>query len=197
MSSFSLDDIRAAADRKYGSTDIAVGDETVRLLNPLRMKKSQRDKLIGVQKEMEAGTDEAEDVDQVAVFQQALRIVAQTPAQAKLLIDAIGDWVIEELARQTRQWTDAGMVFDVSFNLSARQLWQPDLVGAVLSALGMGGIVLGILVWEDGGGAVLLLMAIGAVSLAGLAWWLERSRLGLAGAVRKNDAGRAAADAGG
>ncbi len=51
------------------------------------------------------------------------------------LIDAIGDWVIEELARQTRQWTDAGLVFDVSFNLSARQLWQPDLVGAVLGRL--------------------------------------------------------------
>ncbi|MDH7451537.1 carboxypeptidase regulatory-like domain-containing protein [Luteimonas composti] len=37
---------------------------------------------------------------------------------------------------------------------------------------------------------------LGWLLLAGLAWWLERSRLGLAGAARKNDAGRAAADAG-
>src|SRR3982751_1970493 len=40
-----------------------------------------------------------------------------------------------------------------------------DVVGAVLSALGMGGIVLGILVWEDGGGAVGALMVVGAVAL--------------------------------
>ncbi|WP_394615882.1 phage tail assembly protein [Lentzea sp. JNUCC 0626] len=113
MSSFSLDDIRAAADRKYGSTDITVEDTTVRLLNPLRMKKAQRDKLIGVQKEMEAGTDEAEDVDQVAVFQQALRIVAQTPAQAKLLIDAIGD-DLGVLAEVFERYTEGQSVGEAS-----------------------------------------------------------------------------------
>jgi hypothetical protein len=32
-----------------------------------------------------------------------------------------------------------------------------DIVGAVLSVLGMGGIVLGILVWQEGGEAVGLL----------------------------------------
>ena len=41
-----------------------------------------------------------------------------------------------------------------------------DLVGAVFSVLGMGGIVLGILVWQEGGEAVGALLAIGAVSLA-------------------------------
>jgi hypothetical protein len=51
-----------------------------------------------------------------------------------------------------------------------------DLVGSALSVLGMGGIVLGILVWEEGGAAVGLLMAIGAISLAGLAWWLLRRK---------------------
>jgi MFS family permease len=51
-----------------------------------------------------------------------------------------------------------------------------DLVGAVLSVLGMGGIVLGILVWEEGGGAVGALLAIGATSLALLAWWLVRQK---------------------
>ena len=43
-----------------------------------------------------------------------------------------------------------------------------DLVGAVLSVLGMGGLVLGILVWQEGGEAVGLLLAIGAISLAAL-----------------------------
>jgi len=44
----------------------------------------------------------------------------------------------------------------------------------VLSVLGMGGVVLGILVWQEGGGYVGLLMAIGAVALAALARWLVR-----------------------
>ena len=51
-----------------------------------------------------------------------------------------------------------------------------DPVGAVLSVLGMGGIVLGILVWQEGGEAVGALIAVGAVSLALLAWWLRRRK---------------------
>jgi len=51
-----------------------------------------------------------------------------------------------------------------------------DAVGAVLSIIGMGGLVLGILVWQEGGGSVLLIMAIGAVSLGSLAYWLVRRK---------------------
>jgi MFS family permease len=51
-----------------------------------------------------------------------------------------------------------------------------DVVGAILSALGMGGVVLGILVWEDGGGAVGALLAIGVGSLGLLAWWLRKRK---------------------
>jgi EmrB/QacA subfamily drug resistance transporter len=51
-----------------------------------------------------------------------------------------------------------------------------DLVGAVLSVLGMGGIVLGILVWQEGGEAVGALIALGAISLALLAFWLVRRK---------------------
>jgi hypothetical protein len=40
----------------------------------------------------------------------------------------------------------------------------------------MGGLVLGILVWQEGGEFVGLLMAIGAVALALLAWWLVRRK---------------------
>jgi MFS family permease len=49
---------------------------------------------------------------------------------------------------------------------------QVDAVGAVLSVLGMGGIVLGILVWQEGGEAVAELLIVGAVGLGSLAWWL-------------------------
>jgi MFS family permease len=51
-----------------------------------------------------------------------------------------------------------------------------DLVGALFSVVGMGGIVLGILVWQEGGEAVGILMAIGAIALGSLAWWLVRRK---------------------
>src|SRR6476660_9927590 len=51
-----------------------------------------------------------------------------------------------------------------------------DVVGAILSAVGMGGVVLGILVWEEGGGAVVALLAVGATALGSLAWWLRKRK---------------------
>jgi MFS family permease len=51
-----------------------------------------------------------------------------------------------------------------------------DVVGAVLSALGMGGVVLGILVWQEGGELVGLLIAVGLVAVGSLVWWLRRRK---------------------
>jgi MFS family permease len=51
-----------------------------------------------------------------------------------------------------------------------------DAVGAVLSVLGMGGIVLGILVWQEGGEYVGALLVIGSIALALLASWLVRRK---------------------
>ena len=51
---------------------------------------------------------------------------------------------------------------------------QVDGVGAGLSVIGMGGVVLGILVWQEGGDYVALLIAIGALALWALARWLMR-----------------------
>jgi hypothetical protein len=49
----------------------------------------------------------------------------------------------------------------------------------VLSVLAMGGLVLSILVWQEGGEFVLLLMAVGAVALGSLVRWLiTRKRAG-------------------
>jgi EmrB/QacA subfamily drug resistance transporter len=49
-----------------------------------------------------------------------------------------------------------------------------DAVGAGLSVVGMGGIVLGILVWQEGGEAVGALLLVGACAMAGLIYWLLR-----------------------
>ena len=64
------------------------------------------------------------------------------------------------------------MVHDVPYTGSRRV----DVVGAVLSILGMGGVVLSILVWQEGGEAVGALLAVGVVSLGSLAWWLVRRK---------------------
>jgi hypothetical protein len=53
-----------------------------------------------------------------------------------------------------------------------------DLVGAALSVVGMGGLVLGVLVWQEGGESVGALLAGGAIALGSLAYWLLRRERG-------------------
>lgn len=87
MAGYTLDDIRAAADRKYGSTDISLDDTvTVRLLNPLRLSRSRRDELATLQDRMAE-----EGADQEGLMKEALLLVADTPAKGKALLKAIGD----------------------------------------------------------------------------------------------------------
>jgi diguanylate cyclase (GGDEF)-like protein/PAS domain S-box-containing protein len=56
------------------------------------------------------------------------------------LIETIGDWVVEEVARQDQAWRADGLELDLSFNLSPRQLWQPDITEKILSRLEIGGV---------------------------------------------------------
>jgi EmrB/QacA subfamily drug resistance transporter len=51
-----------------------------------------------------------------------------------------------------------------------------DGVGGILSIIGMGGIVLGVLAWQEGGERVLLLIILGAIGLAAFAAWLIRRK---------------------
>src|SRR4051794_41271065 len=51
-----------------------------------------------------------------------------------------------------------------------------DVVGAILSVIGMGGLVVGVLVWQEGGEAVGALLAIGIAAMAGLVYWLRRRK---------------------
>jgi EmrB/QacA subfamily drug resistance transporter len=64
------------------------------------------------------------------------------------------------------------LVHDVPYTGSR----EVDVVGALLSILGMGGIVLGILVWQEGGEYVLAILLSGAISLTCFAFWLVRRR---------------------
>ncbi|WP_104165712.1 MFS transporter [Cryobacterium sp. N22] len=51
-----------------------------------------------------------------------------------------------------------------------------DVVGSILSVVGMGGIVLGILIWQEGGERVLIVLVVGAAALVGLGTWLVRRK---------------------
>jgi diguanylate cyclase (GGDEF)-like protein/PAS domain S-box-containing protein len=56
------------------------------------------------------------------------------------LIDAIGDWVVDELLARSKEWATRGPDIDVSFNVSPRQLWGPDLVDRLLSRVEGAGV---------------------------------------------------------
>jgi hypothetical protein len=53
---------------------------------------------------------------------------------------------------------------------------EMDIVGSILSILGMGGIVLSILVWQEGGEYVGLLLIVGAAAMFLFARWLIRRK---------------------
>ena len=84
MASFTLDDIRAAAEAKYGSTDIETSKGTVSLVNPLRLPKAKREALMSIQERLEAGEDQQD------LLEESLRLVAATKAQGDSLVKEIG-----------------------------------------------------------------------------------------------------------
>ncbi len=49
-----------------------------------------------------------------------------------------------------------------------------DIVGGILSAVGMGGIVLGILIWQEGGDRILLFIVIGILALFSFYYWINK-----------------------
>ena len=87
MATFTLDDIRDAAEKKYGSTDIDLGDGRVLSLpNPLRLPKDKRDALSAIQdKADEDGADQGE------TMRSAIRIVAADAVLCEEFLRLVGD----------------------------------------------------------------------------------------------------------
>ena len=56
------------------------------------------------------------------------------------LIEAIGAWVVEEICRQDEIWRGEGLELEIGFNLSPRQLWQPDPVRRIADQVEGAGI---------------------------------------------------------
>jgi diguanylate cyclase (GGDEF)-like protein/PAS domain S-box-containing protein len=56
------------------------------------------------------------------------------------LIEPIGDWVVEQATLQAAAWAAEGIELDVAFNVSLRQLWQPDFVDKTVRATRLAGV---------------------------------------------------------
>jgi diguanylate cyclase (GGDEF)-like protein/PAS domain S-box-containing protein len=56
------------------------------------------------------------------------------------LIEAIGDWVLERICVQDREWRDMGLDLELSVNLSPRQLWAVNLPDRIMDKLTGSGI---------------------------------------------------------
>jgi diguanylate cyclase (GGDEF)-like protein/PAS domain S-box-containing protein len=56
------------------------------------------------------------------------------------LIEAIGDWVVNEIVYQGNAWNELGMDLEIAFNLSPRQFWQPDLSSRIIEQIVGGGL---------------------------------------------------------
>jgi diguanylate cyclase (GGDEF)-like protein/PAS domain S-box-containing protein len=56
------------------------------------------------------------------------------------LIEAIGDWVVDELARQGAEWRAEGLEIELSFNLSPRQLWRPEVGDRIMERIEAAGL---------------------------------------------------------
>jgi diguanylate cyclase (GGDEF)-like protein len=77
------------------------------------------------------------------------------------VIDALGDWVLREVCRQGREWADAGLMPNVGFNVSPRQLLRPGVAKRFAEVVAGYGIEPGRFVLE----------------ITESAWSLEASRL--------------------
>lgn len=114
MASFSLDDIREAADLKYASTDIALGDgETVVMVNPLRLSKEKRKELMSIQDII----DGEEEIDQEDVLRNAIRLVSEDEGPAEKLIELVGD-DLGVLAEIFSKYTEKNQVGEASASQS-------------------------------------------------------------------------------
>lgn len=105
MADFTLADIQAAADAKFGDCRIALGgDETVVLRNGLRMPKEERRELTALQKRLDALQSDDDDVqasemrpdeDQADAMTRLVRdilsLVADDKAAATTMLSRIGD----------------------------------------------------------------------------------------------------------
>ncbi len=109
-------------------------------------------------------------------------LVGASAAIAAAVGPLIGGFITTFLSWRVGFLLEALIIMVVLFNLKlvkdvpytgSRQF---DTVGAILSVVGMSGIVLGILAWESGAAWVGTLIMIGVIGMLTFAWWLVRTK---------------------
>lgn len=106
---FTLDDIRAATEEKFGSFDIELPGGELKLRNPLRMSKEERAEFSRLQKalrpaepkkddegqevevELTEEQEVAQETEQIDKIRAILTCVAESSTLAKELINVLGD----------------------------------------------------------------------------------------------------------
>jgi MFS family permease len=112
---------------------------------------------------------------QGAAQRKAYALVGAAAAIAAAVGPLLGGFLTTFLSWRVGFLCEVVVIAIVLFNLKLIQdvpylgPREVDAVGAVLSAVGMGGLVIGVLVWQEGGEFVGVLLAVGAVALASLA----------------------------
>jgi hypothetical protein len=106
MSRVTLDEIRRAAEQRYGDFDVTLPDgTTVTLRSPLRLSREDR-QLLG-------DVEQLADVGDADAITEALKIAAKTPEQGKRLLEAIGG-DLATAAVLFEQWATAVSVGEAS-----------------------------------------------------------------------------------
>lgn len=124
MSSFTLDDIREAAEKKYGSLDITLRDGSeVVLRNPLRLSKAERKELneiheaYGSDDEESDGEDADNDLDEQEEFMDSVIRLVAARGKGDALIEEIGDRMDVKIELFNR-YTNGGEMGEASASAS-------------------------------------------------------------------------------
>lgn len=106
MTEFTLDDIRAAAAKRFASYNLRVNDELVQLRNPMRLSKADRAEFARLQatkgkkaekdaegNDIELSTEEAEAIEagQIDRLKAMLTVVADNRTAVQAVFNEIGD----------------------------------------------------------------------------------------------------------
>jgi EmrB/QacA subfamily drug resistance transporter len=117
-----------------------------------------------------------------AAQKRAYALVGAATGIAAAVGPLLGGFITTYLSWRVGFFLEAVIIAVVLFNIKLvkdvpytgpRQI---DVTGSILSVFGMGGIVLSILVWQEGGESVLLLLTIGAIAMFLFARWLVRRK---------------------
>ena len=121
------------------------GAERLNLQGELRMALERGQLRLNYQPKIDSGTGQIRGVEALLRWHHPERgnvspVVFIPIAERFGMINAIGNWVIDEACRQMAQWADEGMRIRVAINLSVHQLRQDDLVDRIERALGRHGL---------------------------------------------------------